>query len=81
MTQIRRLRVTALAIVAALALAPAAGGPVERFHRLEAVATLEFSCAAPPAAPSASASTWSRWSAMSGETTTVAPGASSPAIW
>ena len=43
--------------------------------------SVEFSCAAPPAACSRSPSTWSRWSAISGETTTVAPGVSSPAIW
>ena len=43
--------------------------------------TEEFSCAAPTAARSRSASTWSRWRAISGETTTVEPGVSSPAIW
>ena len=39
---------------------------------------VEFSCAAPPAATSRSVSTWSRWSAISGETTTVAPGRQQP---
>jgi len=33
------------------------------------------------AAASSIASTWSIWSAISGETTTVAPGVSSAAIW
>ena len=46
-----------------------------------ATGSIELICAAPPAATSRSASTWSRWSAISGDTTTVAPGVSSPAIW
>ena len=46
-----------------------------------AAAMVELSWAAPPAARSRRSSTCSRWSAMSGETTTVAPGVRRPAIW
>ena len=39
-----------------------------------AARTVELSCAAPPAARARRSSTCSRWSAISGDTTTVAPG-------
>ena len=55
------------------------GEPGERLLAL-APRQLELSSAA-PSARSRSASTWSRCRAISGETTSVAPAVSSPAIW
>ena len=46
--------------------------------RARRLAIVEFSCAAPPAASSFNVSTWSRCSAISGETTIVAPGRQQP---
>ena len=57
------------------------GQLVQRVLALARAAIVEFSCAAPPAQTLRSASTWSRCSAISGETTSVAPGVSIPAIW